>query len=273
MIRDRHMNQFAPVAPIQILDGLYTNSPDGTFGDYHLLLAHHTMERPETFHLLCQRIVADGIIAPTIIMDNSIVELGTAQSFEMVAAATDVMVNGLEGVGLVIPVLPDVMGDGRETQRLVDSEYDKWSSGMGGNGFMAVVQGKDMDEFAATATFLCDKALFPEITWLGIPRKLVESVGSRQEPIKVLRELLGEDFGGYTIHLLGFSDNMEDDIACAKLPGIRGIDSAVPLRIEEPWTPTRVPEPRDPKWFVDGQVTQQMLDNLESVRRALEVRG
>jgi len=92
------MPKFAPVAPIQVLEGLWAAGPE-CFGNYHLLLAHHTVEHKTRFTALFKAIAeADHVC--TIIMDNSIVELGDAVGPEMVAEAVAcVDQGGLIGVG------------------------------------------------------------------------------------------------------------------------------------------------------------------------------
>ena len=63
---------------------------------------------------------------------------------------------------------------------------------------------------------------------ISIPRALVNILGSRREPIEALQN---NGFRDVPIHLLGFSCNYHDDIYCARLEGIIGIDSATPIRL------------------------------------------
>ena len=256
---------FAPVAPIQILEGLY-NYSHATFGDYHLLLAHHTIEEEARFRTLFSRIEADKLLpSATIIMDNSIVELGDAVSAEMVKQAYDIIKDSAPSLE-VIPVLPDVMGDGNATRRIIDENYAHWQEAIDpAEGFMAVAQGKDQDDFEASVTFLLGGE-FEDITWIGIPRILTASVGSRKAAV----EFVKEHYPDINIHLLGFSDNMEDDLACAKIEGVDGIDSAVPLRVEGEFTPTMEVGPRPKNWFEEAIICPQMVENLNIVRNTVK---
>lgn len=261
------MTKFAPVAPIQVLEGLYRVSPE-LFGNYHLLLAHHTKEHLQRFYDLFRKIYLDDIIRPTVIMDNSVVELGGAVDFNMIMAATECIIDANENA-TVMPVLPDVMGDGEATRIAMGAVYPEWSLKMPGNGFMAVCQGKDLDDFKKTVNYVYES--LPEVEWLGIPRYLVGLVGSRIGAIEWLQEtgIIDE----FNIHLLGFSDDMCDDHGCAHLEGIDGIDSAVPLRISVPFTREylhAIPEKRPEDWFEKASVTPLMEANLRAARVIFE---
>lgn len=255
---------FAPVAPIQVLEGLYDFGPD-MFGQYHLLLAHHVLEEPERFANLFKRIQEDKHFEEgqlTIIMDNSIVELGSAVDAATIAQAVSIIEDNCEQAR-IYPVLPDVMGDGPATREAIKSSYDSWSRLVGGHGFMAVVQGATPADFTETLEFVTGDA-YPEIVFLGVPRILVKQHGSR------LASAMQALDTGIPVHLLGFSDNMEDDFACAQLEGVFGIDSAVPLRTQEIFTPFITTEKRDPNWFRDAEVTPHMINNLIEARSYVE---
>lgn len=256
--------QFGPVAPIQVLEGLYDFGPD-MFGSYHLLLAHHTVaaESRGRFADLFSKIsrenrFGDGEL--TIIMDNSIVELGDAVDAAMVADAVDIIEFNCPQAR-VYPVLPDVMGKGEETRNAIAAAYEEWVELIGGHGFMVVAQGETFADFQATLDYACS---LPAVQWIGVPRILVSQIGTRAEATQAAIA------SGKCVHLLGFSDNMEDDIACARIPGVSGIDSAVPLRLQDVFTPYITTEKRDPNWFRDALVTPHMISNLVEARRYIE---
>src|SRR5690348_6161541 len=142
------MAAFAPVAPIQVLEAMYQYEPKKAFGDYHLLLAHHTIDYADRFRGLFRRIAADGIIHPTIIMHNSVVECGGYVDFDMMYRACHVVAD--EGID-VIPVLPDVMGKGEQTRHATLNAYPKWAKEIPCAGFMAVCQGINWDDFCESA--------------------------------------------------------------------------------------------------------------------------
>lgn len=259
------MSKFAPVAPIQVLEGLYAHSPE-TFGNYHLLLAHHTVEHAARFRDLFQRASDDGHHCE-VIMDNSIVELGTAVNFDMIAqAVTTVQAPGHE----VFPVLPDVMGKGEETRLAVSEVYKAWEAGMPGQGYVAVCQGKDWEDYTESVRLFTDTDKFPAISVYSIPRILVKTLGSRVRAAAFMRQHLalnGDDHNLSRIHFLGFSDNITDDIDSVHIIEGAGIDSAVPLRIREMFTQWVITEGRAPDWFDTAQVDKLMVDNLLSARQ------
>lgn len=257
--------EFAPVAPIQVLGGLYNFGPS-MFGAYHLLLAHHTIEKEAEFRALFKRIdeekhFGDGEL--TIIMDNSIVELGDAVDAATVAHAVSIIEDSCE-CARVYPVLPDVMGDGAATREAIASSYDDWTRIVGGHGFMAVCQGDSLEDFRETLSMVCGQE-YPEISWVGVPRILVSQLGSRWQ---AAHDAIAT---GKCVHLLGFSDDMTDDMQCSRIEGISGIDSAVPLRCPDVFTPFITTEKRDPNWFRDAEVTPHMINNLIEVRRYIGV--
>ena len=252
------MVKFAPVAPIQVLEGLWAAGAE-IFGDYHLLLAHHTVEHAARFRDLFRRL-EDAKWSGTIIMDNSIVELGDAVSADMVAEAVDI-VSEANGAA-IYPVLPDVMGDGEATCKAIAEGYATWDAAIPSASWMAVVQGKNFDDYLETLDFLIDKEAFPGIEMLGIPRVLVKTCGTRIQAMREASAYLNE----YRIHMLGFSDDITDDVdsACI-IPGC-GIDSAVPLRAREVFTEFLDAGKRPPAWFDYAQVDDRMISNLQAAR-------
>jgi hypothetical protein len=76
--------------------------------------------------------------------------------------------------------------------------------------------------------------MLPMVDFIGIPRVITKMLGSRlptlmamqQSPAFIGRH--GRSFSGF--HLLGFSDDILDDVCCARVPWIQGIDSNVPVR-------------------------------------------
>jgi hypothetical protein len=263
------MARFAPVAPIQVLEALYDQDPH-LLGDYHLLLAHHVSQEAERFSRLFRRIEEDGELYPLVLMDNSLVELKGAVDLDMMQRACEAINQG--NATTIVPVLPDVYRKGAETRIAIADAYDEWGNRLLADGsceaVMAVLQGETMDEFATTLEFVTSLSIV-DIGWWGIPRVLVEQHGSRVEATEfVISQAIPR---GTQIHLLGFSDDMEDDIRCAKMKGIDGIDSAVPMRITQPFDPRHVPEPRDPTWFETAELTPEMVENLNHVRNL--VRG
>lgn len=258
---------FSPVAPIQILEELFEQSPL-LFGHYHLLLAHHTVVHPDRFQALFKRASKfwrnQMGMEMTVIMDNSLVECGGAVDRKMVMEAANIIkeVGGPEGCPEVIAVLPDAMGDGITTRVLIQGEFEAWHAAAEESGLelMAVVQGADFADFEKS---LVEFSILP-ISWLGIPRILVKTCGSR---ITATAKAVMES--PQYIHLLGFSDNPPDDFAC-RVQGVIGIDSAVPIRIGDQFSLATPIAPRDPEWFENGRLTPQNLANVQAARLIFE---
>lgn len=253
------MTFFAPVGPIQILEGLHAA---GTLGNYHLLLAHHTLEHKARFTDLFARLDGSTDEDITVIMDNSIVELGASASFDAVAEATQCIVNASSRI-TVIPVLPDVMGKGKDTRDAVEEAYPLWAREMPGDGLMAVAQGDSFDDYMASLAMFTNIKNFPGITWIGVPRFLHKTCGSRVPAAMEVSKYAHT----HRVHLLGFCDDVRDDLGAAAIPGITGIDSAVPLRVREAFTELVDAGARAPDWFDKAQVDSLMLANLNSCRR------
>lgn len=251
-------NKFGPVAPIQVLEGMWAAGPE-IFGDYHLLLAHHTVAHKARFRDLFKAIADKGHDC-TIIMDNSIVELGDAVGPEMVAEAVS-MVN--HGEIICHPVLPDVMGDGEATRQAIYDAYDEWLDVVGGDGFMAVCQGSSFHDYVETLEMVTNRKDYPHIDVIGIPRVLTKIIGSRVRPALVARQMATQ----HKIHFLGFSDSITDDIDAVKVIPGAGIDSAVPLRYREVFTEFIDAGKRPSDWFETAQIDRLMIDNLQEARR------
>lgn len=256
------MGRFAPVAPIQILEEM---DKEDILGDYHLLLAHHILEHPERFRELFRTGSSWLYEKRTVIVDNSLVELGSAQNEQMVWEAC-------QNISNPIPVLTDVMGEGHATRILGTESYYKWQQlAKNQHPLMVVLQGNCWYDFCATAEhFLLGD--FPAIKWVGIPRILVGCLKTRWHAIEYVRALRPD----INIHLLGFNDwNVPDDIICARHPEVRGIDTAVPLRysfelpegVSPIFTPTCEIPKRPPDWFEKGVLDVATKQNLWNIRK------
>jgi hypothetical protein len=260
------MAQFAPVAPIQILERM---REEKCLGTYHLLLAHHILEFPDRFRALFNgndRMRGDP--QHTIIVDNSIVELGDSQNEDKVLEACKVLQSGPHEPNWVIPVLTDVMGDGEATRQKAAESHDWWREHAPGWPLMVVLQGKDWADYTQSVDFFMLDPHFTGIEYAGIPRVLTGFLGTRQLAIQYL-EAVRPDIN---THLLGFSDDVTDDVICCQHPGVEGIDSAVPIRYgysggEGLYMPTSEIPPRPKDWFEKGQYDESIWANLEAMRR------
>lgn len=268
MNRTKNHVRYAPVAPLPLLKEMWSRDmkdEDTDFlpvhGGYHLLLAHDVLKDPvsqKQYYEHFERVRDHHQDNTLIIMDNSIVELGDAVPLKTVASAAvfataDVM------------VLPDVMGDGSGTINKylsLRSEMDQIHQNL---EFMAVPQGPTMSDFAACLeTFVMD----PRITWIGIPRIATGQLGSRRWLID-LATAINPD---WSLHLLGFSDNVIDDVLCATHSSkIEGIDSAVPVRAGQQGQPFRLSQSdygkRGSYWDNPGPLNELTVANVRRVRK------
>jgi hypothetical protein len=198
------VNKFAPVANLPIYKRL---DAANELGDYHLLIATEVVKDLEAWQTFwCG--VADSDVF--IIMDNGLIEAGAAADFQVVGTAADT-------VQADCIVLPDALGDFHETRSLFNKYYDSFRSL--GRPLMGVVQGQTVEEVAEITKLYIDAG----VEYLSIPRVMVEIFGTRRWLVERAR------WYGKPIHLLGWSENVEDDFRCAAMPGVMGIDSAVPI--------------------------------------------
>lgn len=206
------MAKYAPVCPIRILKRLPNEG-----GNYHLILAHDVLNHPVEFTDFFggYRHQYD-----TIILDNSVTELGTAVN-------TDVIEKAAQISHANVIVLPDVYNDCDQTIEQCTKALKEWPQYLLSKNVMYVPQGNTWEEFVRSAEAL---AKHPGISWWGVPRNLVEKLefGTRRRAALMLYMLNPTR----KIHLLGFNnaDDIFDDMYCARLPFIEGIDSAVPIR-------------------------------------------
>lgn len=203
--------KFAPVVPPQALRKM------GMMGyqcSYLLVLAHDVVEQRQEW----EKLIDEGFLSNTfIILDNSLVELGKPASTSMMSQAQDI-------IGANVAVLPDYLGDAKKTLRHSKRAAGNWAHDeyLQDIPYMAVVQGETHDEALDCARSLLQ---LPNVQFLAVPRHMCVTLGSRVGITQDISELVDN------IHLLGFSDDLFDDMAAAHLPGVMGIDSAVPLRL------------------------------------------
>ncbi len=242
------MSKFAPVAPPQMLLDLKAK---GALGDYHLLLAHDVVKQKDLY----KEVFGDIEPAPYVIMDNSVIELGEPVSGEVMEEAKSIVKTNLV-------VLPDVIADsGRTVEMGIEASvaWTYWDLGP----FMAVPQGKTIDEFLSCAEGLMH---LPGVTAWGVPRHATAKLGSRHTltyRLMVLKPIFG-------IHLLGFSENLQDDISVARTACINGIDSAVPIRLGLQGVPFHTHldshPPRGDYWETATTANSTVLENLAKIR-------
>ena len=250
------MARFAVVAPCNIVETLRQRK---LMGNTHLLLAHDVVNKPERYHdLFAHSLEPEGIvIGPRlVILDTSVIELGEAVDIDMM----------IEAIAITKPnvvVLPDVLYNKDTTIRVVEDAinlYDRAGIFKFGIELMLCPQGANFREYIECAEYFNDSSV---IKWWGVPRDALNTMPSRRK----LTETLYCMDTSKRIHLLGFSDDHVDDMLCANLSYVTSIDSAVPLRLQNPISLIEETPKRDPEWWENAEWTHNIPQNLKTVRR------
>ncbi len=201
---------FSPIVPPQAYPDLRDR---GHLGLYNLILAQEVIQFPSTFEDVFQK--QFDSVARTLILDNGVVETGTALEPKVLLEAAKIC-------RASVVVLPDVIQDPEASWEVTEYASEWFKREDPGLELMVVPQGKTLGEVG-----LYIKRAYEELHfhWFGIPRWMTKAFGTRSEIIKhALRY-------NRKVHMLGFSDNLLDDIACARTLDVRGIDSAYPIAL------------------------------------------
>lgn len=207
------MAKFAPVVPIGLAQWL---KKEGVLGDYHLLLAHDVLAHPKKYAEVYSDIAEKG---GTVIMDNSLIELGEAMPMDRLSDACHI-------VNATHLVMPDKLLDRKATYNMTVEAFDECLEALPMIEPILVIQGQDVHD----CVYLFDSYLrllggVRKNGTFSVPRAVGNAVGSRRKLCAFVNEYNG------AIHLLGFSNNLLDDVACARMPGVIGIDSTEPIRL------------------------------------------
>lgn len=189
-------------------------------GTYHLVLVNEFLKNEMGYR---QLFLNKGYF---IILDNSAVEQGYPNEGMLAYAA--------HKIGATCVCVPDFLEEMDKTvaaaERFLRGYVNmKWDF----TGVMLIPQGKTYDEIVMCARDLyqmAKDAKVPSIYW-GVPRWIANKLGSRMPIIKNIHEMLyhAGEFREPNIHLLGMSKNFTDDLECARLDEVMGLDSANPL--------------------------------------------
>lgn len=248
------MTHFAPVSPLQ---GLHELVKADQLGTYQLLIApivlKHDWGYGKFFYEHSDQ---------TIILDNGVIELGYP-------LAVDDLYKAAKTVSASVIVLPDTIDDARYTMKQVKQAVQQYRKFDRATDTMGVVQGTTLEECMECARSHVEAG----VDWLAIPRGLTPHLGSRVE----LVQHLASEYG-LPMHVLGFSDNLQDDFAAAAAHRlVRGIDAATPM-----WTtellPATPPSERQyslglgkrPKAYWDQPVAEHAAINVRTARRWLK---
>lgn len=258
------MHQFAPVGPHQLLWRI----PDHILGRYHLVLAHDIVENRDNWQYMLP-------LGSTVIIDNSIIELGEATSLDTIIEAHNILSIPTDRYRLVV-VPPEKLNDPEESNNMFVRAYGPLQDALGPNvEMMYIIQGPTFNDVQRSISHLRKRMYdYRQLRWVGIPRSIVERVGTRMYALLEVLKLKLE-FPSINIHLLGFSDNIADDIMCASMFGVAGIDSAVPLRLGQKHIPIDLKYigdqagPRGNYWEDKSPPTRSTIHNLLTFKAAI----
>lgn len=215
------MARFAPVVPLEIAREL----PREDLGSYHLLLAHDVVKHPAEYREVYGHLEGSKEAGSCIIMDNSLVELGHP-------APMDMLLEACHALKPHFLVMPDHLGKSEETVHASYNFMQEWRKEIDKRpylraiGLVGVIQGEHPAKFWRTIGLYKNNEDL--VGMVALPRVMVEQFGSRMRVINGINKVFGKSV---PIHLLGFSNDILDDICSARMPGIYGIDSAVPVRL------------------------------------------
>lgn len=248
--------RYAPVGPLQ---GLRSLDDAKLLGDYHLLIAPIVLESDWAYADFFTHRHPDM----TVIMDNGVIELGYPLDVPSLARAAKI-------VNASVVVLPDTIDDAKFTVKQARHAHKEYRRLDKLTPLMGVVQGRTFEECLECAEQLVGIG----VDWLAVPRGLTKNLGTR---VPLVQTVATEH--GLPIHVLGFSDNIEDDIkAAASHRLVQGIDAATPMWANQ-WLPLHPPvdEPKSlglgkrPEQFWHRGVDERAGHNVETVRRWLQV--
>lgn len=208
---------YSPVAGLKALEMLHDCK---CLGSYLLVLAHDILENKSEYAEFFEQLRFDFQGKMFIILDNSAIELGGALPAKYLGAAAKI-------VKASCIILPDVLNSAEDTVRasFAGARSLKRSGDFGDCAFMVVPQGNSVPQLYWCIQQL---SLIPNVRYWGVPRSITNTLGSRE----VLAEILTYNHvgpSGPSIHMLGMSSNLLDDIWCSAYPNVMGIDSANPI--------------------------------------------
>lgn len=245
------MTHFAPVSPLHGLRRL-ARFPD-VLGTYQLLIAPIVLSDRHGYYRFFQEEHTDQFV----IVDNGVIEHNQVTPEQLYEAARI--------VDAQLIVLPDMIDDAKTTIKWSRRALQQFRALDRATDTMGVVQGTTFEECMECARSLVDLG----VDWLSPPRGLTKNLGSR---VPLVLSLAAEF--GLPMHVLGFSDNVEDDLMAAMSHrSVRGIDAATPGWMTEPFP---VPPPKDSRWlgrrpadFWTTQLSPYAEDNIRTVRQLL----
>jgi len=229
--------------------------------NYLLLLAHDVIRNETDYVFLLDEMGDSQNRHELVIIDNGVIELGKAVPFEQVIEAANIACAGCI-------VMPDVLGDYPATKKAVvdtmglirDCDFP----------VMKVPQGKDISDLVLCIDWLkLVMPKHPDGDYWGVPRWITNKFGARGPIIEYINRVCDAP----RIHLLGMSERWPDDVYCAHMPNVIGIDSANPIvcglhHLHMRAQVETIHMPRGNFWNKVG-ITPTVLENITYVRETL----
>ena len=158
-------------------------------------------------------------------------------------------------------ILPDAEHDSAATIKVAKRAIHTLKQRKGfPSKVIGVPQGTDYADYVDCANSLVDMG----VDALGASRNIYEVDRFRANYISAFRSF------GVPVHILGFTNDLHDDLYCAKFPGVESIASAMPIWygqkhkvLPNPWpSDTSGFGKRPADFFGTEEVTTEMLANL-----------
>ncbi len=255
------MTKYSPIAPVGLLKQLHEGR---LLDNYLLLLAHDVLENVSEYVHLIGEWEEASIKPTTIIMDNGVIERGAA-----VPLADLLDASGLVGADIVVG--PDVVGSYEETKKLM---MDQGDTIRGSYKMMLIPQGETLEMACECVRWMDERFPTPEEQWWGIPRWMANDFGTRQGVITYINNY-ARGSGEIKIHLLGMSEDLDDDLRCARTLSVVGIDSANPMVLgylhESIEDPQRPKHPDRGDYWKSDYLHPLMSDNVKWMHNALAI--
>jgi hypothetical protein len=206
------MGQFAPVGPLSVYRAL---EDEGILGDYHLLISHKVLEDAHGWHDFYDGLWRRGHY-PLVIMDNGVHE-------RTIPSEVDELVEASRVVDASIVVVPDALDDAELTLTLARRYVPELRARCSRpRRLMGVAQGRDERD----AIWVGNSLATIGVDMLAVSRDLTNVYGTRT---RVIAQLPSDK----PVHLLGLSDSLTDDTFCSRLHSVVGIDSAMPVWLND----------------------------------------
>jgi hypothetical protein len=221
-----HMARFAPIASPRVMMELLNRDLQR---NYMFLLVHQIKASRGAYDNVVRSVLMK-YPATLVIIDNGVIELGDPLTMGDVLGEADLLKRSmsiaLRGGELLRIFVPHRDWIGKMQPTLDAFKEDLPAILAAGLNPLLIPQGANVSEVVSCVKAMAQFAnkMTGAGMW-GIPRWMADKFGSRSYIVDQVRKIDRLR----PIHLLGFSNNFWDDMACTHMTGVEGIDSAVPV--------------------------------------------